>query len=170
MLKLFDKILRIIVILFLAIPVIFFFYVMFITRPRPPIGEAIPWGVWESSDPPFRLFIKPELRLWEYPDLLDGDMEWERYMFPALYRGGEKEETALASFFLHAFEHNIEIVGVDLDGEMFFRFSGFRFRVVNGILRILRFDRREVLFFPVLNYYPTIDIDAGWLGYYFRTE
>ena len=50
-----------------------------IGRENIPIEEAIPWGTWESQNPPVTLFIEPSLQV-----------EPWGYTFPALYRQGDE--------------------------------------------------------------------------------
>jgi len=138
-----------------------------ISNTNTPISEVIPWGIWESEDPPLILYILPEYRLWtENPNL---------YSFPVFFRN-KYGYFKLISYFSsiqpfigrhHPNQLWIGSVGdlvVDAHGGTFGLINNDGFKIIDGLFRIEVKPNEEVyIFYPAVNF-PSINTEERWLG------
>ena len=121
------------------------------SRPVTPISEFVPWGIWESHDPPLVLYIMPEFMSTE-----------DVYIFPAFFRTDYENAEVLVSFFSeppfiglrHRNIMHFNGGGLVIDGSTF-TFSTERFYIDEGVLYVGYWLGGRLIF------YPAVDIRAG---------
>ena len=120
-----------------------------VLRPQTPLEELIPWGTWESKNPPIRLYIQPELKfpLQSY------------FTFPAIYKTNEYIVNIFVDFNTRG---GITIDGLENRIMKFFCADGNTisfasewngFSVESDILNIVARDGRVLLFHRVVGYH-----------------
>jgi len=118
-------------------------------RPDTPLEEVIPWGTWESKNPPIRLYIHPELKfpLQSY------------FTYPAIYKTNENNVNIFADFNTQA---GITLAGQRAhimkifcaDGNIIsFASEWDGFSVENDILNVVARDGRVLTFLRVVGYH-----------------
>ena len=129
-----------------------------------PISEVIPWGIWESEDPPLILYITPEYRLWTVGS--------NHYSFPAFFRNDDEYVKLIASFssqrpFIgrhHPNRMQIRGGGLIVDGNTFNFVSEDGFKIIDGLLRVETWSSTKVYIFHPAKNYPNINTEDGWLN------
>ena len=120
-------------------------------QPNIPLEKAIPWGTWESENPPIVLYINPDYRM----------IGWGYFTYPALYKMDNEEIRILVNFGtqpgrIGQYRPHVMYITGGHNREPSWRSRGDGFEVIDGTLHVTT-NTQDLIFRPAETYLP-IDI------------